>query len=80
MGAPLEISRTDRTGAELRALSGRCRDGAQVRRILAVAMVLEGRTRTEAAEEVRSLGATFVELAWIGKPCATGFTVTTPPE
>ena len=50
MGAPLEISRTDRTGAELRALSGRCRDGAQVRRILAVAMVLEGRTRTEAAE------------------------------
>jgi transposase len=50
MGAPLEITRTDRTSAELRALSNRCSDGAQVRRILAVAMVLEGRPRTEAAE------------------------------
>jgi transposase len=35
---------------ELRALSNRCSDGAQVRRILALAMVLEGRSRTEAAE------------------------------
>ena len=50
MGAPLGISRTDFSGEELRALSGHCRDGAQVRRILAVAMVLEGRSRTEAAE------------------------------
>ncbi len=50
MGAPLEITRTQYTGAELRALSGRCSDGAQVRRILALAMVLEGRSRTEAAE------------------------------
>jgi transposase len=49
MGAPLEISRTDYTSAELRALSKRCSDGAQVRRILAIAMVLEGRPRTEAA-------------------------------
>lgn len=50
MGAPLEITRTDHTSAELRAVSNRCSDGAQVRRILAVAMVLEGRPRTEAAE------------------------------
>ena len=50
MGAPLEVTRTDHTAAELRALSGRCWDGAQVRRILALAMVLEGRSRTEAAE------------------------------
>jgi len=49
MGAPLKISRTDYTSAELRALSNRCSDGAQVRRVLAVAMVLEGRPRTEAA-------------------------------
>lgn len=49
MGAPLEITRTEHTGAELRALSSRCADGAQVRRILALAMVLEGRSRTEAA-------------------------------
>ena len=50
MGAPLEITRTDYTAEELRGLSGRCSDGAQVRRILALAMVLEGRSRTEAAE------------------------------
>ena len=50
MGAPLEITRMDRTSAELRALSNRCRDGAQVRRILALAMILDGRSRTEAAE------------------------------
>lgn len=50
MGAPLEIVRTDHTSAELRALSNRCPDGAQVRRILALAMILDGRSRTEAAE------------------------------
>ena len=50
MGRPLEISRTEHTSAELRALSNRCSDGAQVRRILAIAMVLEGRSRSEAAE------------------------------
>ena len=50
MGAPLEIVRTDHTSAELRGLSNRCADGAQVRRILALAMILDGRSRTEAAE------------------------------
>src|SRR5471030_3109604 len=50
MGAPLEVTRTEYTSAELRALSKRCADGAQVRRILALAMVLEGRSRAEAAE------------------------------
>lgn len=49
MGAPLEVTRSEHTSAELRALSNRCSDGAQVRRILAIAMVLEGRSRTEAA-------------------------------
>ena len=50
MGAPLGITRTDYTSGGLRHLSGRFSDGAQVRRILALAMVLEGRSRTEAAE------------------------------
>jgi transposase len=49
MGQPLTITRTDRTSGELRALSAKCRDGAQVRRLLALAMVLEGAPRTEAA-------------------------------
>ena len=50
MGAPLAITRREYSGAGLRALSSRCSDGAQVRRMLALAMVLEGRSRTEAAE------------------------------
>jgi transposase len=50
MGAPLEITRTEHTAKELRGLSSRCSDGEQVRRILAIAMVLEGWDRTEAAE------------------------------
>ena len=50
MGSALEITRTEHTSAELRALGGRCGDGALVRRMFALAMVLEGRPRTEAAE------------------------------
>lgn len=49
MGRPLEITRTDYTSAELRSLGGRCSDGAQVRRMLALALVLDGHSRTEAA-------------------------------
>ena len=49
MGAGLEITRRDHTSAELRVLSGRCSDGAQVRRLLALALVLDGHSRTEAA-------------------------------
>ena len=49
MGAAVAITRTEHTAAGLRALAGRCRDGAQVRRLLALAMVLDGYPRTEAA-------------------------------
>jgi hypothetical protein len=49
MGAPLGITRTEYTSAELRSFSGRCSDGAQVRRLLALALVLDGYSRTEAA-------------------------------
>jgi transposase len=49
MGAALEITRRDYTSQELRALSGRCSDGAQVRRLLALALVLDGHSRTDAA-------------------------------
>lgn len=50
MGKALTITRTERSSAELRALSAKCRDGAQVRRLLALAMVLDGASRGEAAE------------------------------
>jgi transposase len=49
MGAPLGITRTDHTGADLRRLSRRCPDGTQVRRLLALALVLDGHSRSEAA-------------------------------
>lgn len=49
MGAAVTVTRGDLTAADLRAASAKCVDGAQVRRILALALVLEGRSRTEAA-------------------------------
>jgi transposase len=49
MGAAVEITRTEYTSAELRGLGARCSDGAQVRRLLALALVLDGYSRTEAA-------------------------------
>ena len=49
MGAAVTITWDEFTAAELRAASAKCSDGAQVRRILALALVLEGRPRGEAA-------------------------------
>ncbi len=49
MGAKLKITRTDHTSAELRSLAAKCTDGALVRRMLALALVLDDRPRSEAA-------------------------------
>jgi transposase len=49
MSAALGITRMDYTSTDLRALSSRCADGAQVRRLLALALVLDGYPRSEAA-------------------------------
>lgn len=49
MGAAVRVTRGDLTAADLRAASAKCADGAQVRRILALALVLEGRSRSDAA-------------------------------
>ena len=51
MGTALTITRTEHNAAELRVLAGKIKDGAQVRRVLALALVLEGRSRTEAAQQ-----------------------------
>jgi transposase len=50
MGKAIVIVRTEHTASDLRSEAARCRDGAQVRRLLALALILEGYTRTEAAE------------------------------
>lgn len=49
MGRAVRITRGELTAADLRAASAKCTDGAQVRRMLALALVLEGRSRAEAA-------------------------------
>jgi transposase len=51
MSAAIPITRLDLTASELRSFAGKCGDGAQVRRLLALALALEGRPRTEAAEQ-----------------------------
>ena len=49
MGRPIEITRTEHSAAALRGLAAKNNDGAEVRRLLAIALVLEGRSREEAA-------------------------------
>jgi hypothetical protein len=50
MSAAISITRLDMTASELRNFAGKCGDGAQVRRLLAIALVLEHCSRAEAAE------------------------------
>ena len=50
MGQPIEITNLEYSAADLRRLASREKDGQVVRRLLALAMILEGRSRTEAAE------------------------------
>ncbi len=49
MGAAVEVTRSDHTASELRHYASKSGDGAQVRRLLALAFVVEGRCRGEAA-------------------------------
>jgi putative transposase len=51
MGQAIIITRTKHTAAALREVAAKSDDGAQVRRLLAIALILEGRSRTEAAEQ-----------------------------
>jgi hypothetical protein len=50
MGQALTITRTEHTSEALREFAAQSRDGSQVRRLLAIALILEGRSRIEAAE------------------------------
>jgi transposase len=49
MGQPIEITRTDLTSDELRARALKISDAAVVRRLLAMALLLEGHSRAAAA-------------------------------
>jgi len=50
MGKPVAVTRTEHSAEDLRTFASKSHDGAQVRRLLALAFVLEGGSRTEAAE------------------------------
>jgi transposase len=50
MGQPIEITNLEYSAADLRCLASREKDGQVVRRLLALAMILGGYSRTEAAE------------------------------
>jgi transposase len=49
-GRPVEITRTELTATDLRRAAARSRDADAARRMLALALVLEGKSRKEAAE------------------------------
>ncbi len=49
MTAAVEVTRLEHTSAELRDLAAKSRDAAQSRRLLAIAMVLDGSSREDAA-------------------------------
>lgn len=49
MGVAVEVRRSEHTAVELRCFASKSVDGAQVRRLLALALVLEDRCRGEAA-------------------------------
>ena len=51
MSAAIRITRTDHTAAALRGLAAKSNDAAQVRRLLALAMILEGKSRHGAAAQ-----------------------------
>jgi transposase len=51
MSAAVRITRSDHTAAALRGLAAKSNDAAQVRRLLALAMILEGKPRHEAAAQ-----------------------------
>jgi hypothetical protein len=50
MGVAIKITRTEHDAASLRAAASKLSDGAQVHRMLALALVMEGWSRKAAAE------------------------------
>ncbi|HEY2618963.1 MAG TPA: IS630 family transposase, partial [Acetobacteraceae bacterium] len=51
MGQAVAITRMNHTAAELRALAAQSDDADQARRLLAIAMILDGASRADAARQ-----------------------------
>jgi transposase len=70
MGKAIAITGTEHSPAALRVLAAKSRDAEQARRLLAIALVLEGRSRAEAA---RCAGMDRQTLRdWVHRFNATG--------
>ena len=69
MHGGVKIEREDMSAQELRRLAGGVKDGRVSRRLLAMALVLEGASRKVAQRRVAE---------WIVRRCAIGFIVTMP--
>ena len=50
MGRAVEVTRTELSAGELRALAAKTGDGDVVRRLLAIALILEGHSREDAVQ------------------------------
>jgi transposase len=66
----IAITRRDLTAAELRAAAGRTKDARAARRMLALALVLEGKDRTTAAETAKWARQTLRD--WVHRYNAEG--------
>ncbi len=63
MSVPVKITRTDLTAAQLRQCADKCEDARQARRLRAVAMIVDGRLRSETA---KATGVTLETLrSWV---------------
>lgn len=51
MSVGIKVTRGDHTATELRVVASRCRNAEQVRRLLSLALVLEGFSRSDAAAQ-----------------------------
>ena len=72
MSAAVKVRQTKHTASELRGFAARSRDTAQSRRLLAIAMVLEGATRLEAARRTGMDRQTLRD--WVHRYNETGIT------
>lgn len=70
MSGAIPITRLDLTASELRSFASKFGDGAQVRRLLAIALVLDGHSRAEAAEKNGMDRQTLSD--WVHRYNATG--------
>ena len=73
MSVAIEVTRSDYTAHDLRYHASKSTDGEQIRRLLALALVLEGRPRTEAAEQNGMDRQTLRD--WVHRYNAAGSTV-----